>query len=67
MEMHMTQGVSQTIDTQELEVRSLELEQESENSNEELRGSMHESQTIDSLLEHAAGIVTGKQIGRAHG
>jgi len=59
MEMPMTQGVSQTIDTQELEVRSLELEQESENSNEELRGSMHESQTIDSLLEHAAEEGTG--------
>ena len=59
MEMPMTQGVSQTIDTQELEVRSLELEQESENSNEELSGSMHDSQTIDSLLEKAAEEGTG--------
>ena len=59
MEMPMSQGVAQTIDTQELEVGNLELEQESENSNEKLSGSMHDSQTIDSLLEQAAEEGTG--------
>lgn len=53
MEMPMTSGVAQTIDSQELEVTSLELE-EDVIASETTQSEDHETHTIDALLENAA-------------